>query len=77
MAKAKRVIKKYLIYDADRKAALRFVRKGVDQSGLSDTITIDTISANTAKIEDYNRDNKTDIGLKQAKYLNNSGSFVN
>ena len=55
----------------DRKAALRFLCKSIDQSGLPDKITIDKGGANTAGIEDYNRDNKTNIVLRQAKYLNN------
>ena len=55
----------------DRRAALRFLCIAIDQSGLPGTITIDKSGANTAGIEDYNRDNKTDIVLRQAKYLNN------
>ena len=61
----------------DRKAALRFLRKAIDQSGLPDKITIDKSGANTAAIEDYNDANETDIELRvaglgpQAKYLNN------
>ena len=55
----------------DRKAALRFLRKAIDQSGLPDKITIDKSGANTAAIEDYNGANETDIELRQAKYLNN------
>jgi putative transposase len=55
----------------DRTAALRFLCKAIDQSGLPGTITIDKSGANTAGIEDYNRDNKTDIVLRQAKYLHN------
>ena len=54
-----------------RKAALRFLRKVIDQSGLPDKITIDKSGANTAAIEDYNGANETDIELRQAKYLNN------
>ena len=56
----------------DRKAALRFLRKAIDHSGVPDKITIDKSGANTAGIEDYNRDHETDIGLRQAKYLNNT-----
>ena len=55
----------------DRTAALRFLCKAIDQSGLPGTITLDKSGANTAGIEDYNRDNKTDIEPRQAKYLNN------
>jgi putative transposase len=61
----------------DRKAALRFLRKSIDQSGLPDKITLDKSGANTAAIDEYNADHETDIELRvaglgpQAKYLNN------
>ena len=37
----------------DRKAALRFLRKAIDQSGIPDKITIDKSGANTAGIEGF------------------------
>ena len=61
----------------DRKAALRFLRTAIDQSGLPEKITIDKSGANTAAIDDYNTDHETGIELRvaglgpQAKYLNN------
>ena len=55
----------------DRKAALRFLRKAIDPSGLPEKITLDKSSANTAAIDDYNTDHETAIELRQAKYLNN------
>ena len=61
----------------NRKAALRFLSKAMDQSSVPDKITIDKSGANTAAIEDYNTDNETAIELRvaglgpQAKYLNN------
>ena len=55
----------------DSKAALRFLSKAIDQSGVPDNITIDKSCANTAAIEDYNTGNETAIELRQAKYLNN------
>ena len=61
----------------DRKAALRFLRKAIDPSGLPEKITLDKSGANTAAIDDYNTDPETDIELRvaglgpQAKYLNN------
>ena len=61
----------------DRKAALRFLRKAIDQCGMPQKITIDKSGANTGAIDDYNTDNKTGIELRvaglgpQAKYLNN------
>ena len=60
-----------------RKAALRFLHKAIDQSGLPEKITLDKSGANTAAIEDYNTDHETGIELRvaglgpQAKYLNN------
>ena len=61
----------------DRKAALRFLRKAIDQCGMPQKITLDKSGANTAAIDDYNTDPETDIELRvaglgpQAKYLNN------
>jgi putative transposase len=55
----------------DRRAALRFLCKSVDQCGMPQKITIDKSRANGAAIEDYNRDMQTSIELRQAKYLNN------
>ena len=47
----------------DRKAALRFLRKAIDQSGLPEKITIDKSGANTAAIDDYNTGHETGIEL--------------
>ena len=61
----------------DRNAALRFLRKAIDQSGLPEKITLDKSGDNTAAIDDYNTDHETGIELRvaglgpQAKYLNN------
>ena len=61
----------------DGKAALRFLRKAIDQCGMPQKITIDKSGANTAAIDDYNTDNKTGIELRvaglgpQVKYLSN------
>ena len=61
----------------DCKAALRFLRKAIDQCGMPQKITLDKSGANTAAIDDYNTDNKTGIELRvaglgpQVKYLNN------
>ena len=60
-----------------RKAALRFLRKAIDQPGLPEKITLDKNGAKTAAIDDYNTDHETGIELRvaalgpQAKYLNN------
>ena len=61
----------------DRKAALRFLGKAIDPSGLPEKITLDKSGANTAAIDDYNTDPETGIELRvaglgpQVKYLNN------
>jgi putative transposase len=55
----------------DRKAALRFLRKAINQHGVPETITIDKSGANTAAIESYNEENEADIEIRQNKYLNN------
>ena len=55
----------------DRKAALRFLRKAIGQSGTPEKITIDKSGANTAAIESYNKDREAGIEIRQGKYLNN------
>ena len=55
----------------DRRAAGRFLRQAIDQSGVPEKITIDKSGANTAAIEDYNVDHDLNIELRQVKYLNN------
>jgi transposase-like protein len=53
----------------DRKAALRFLRKADGHHGTPEKITIDKSGANTAAIESYNAEHKTDIEIRQVKYL--------
>jgi putative transposase len=55
----------------DRKAALRFLRKAIEQNGRPKKITIDKSGANTAAIESYNKDHEAGIEIRQVKYLNN------
>ncbi len=55
----------------DRRAAGRFLRQAIDQSGVPEKITIDKSGANTAAIEDYNSNTNSRIELRQVKYLNN------
>ena len=55
----------------DRKAALRFLRKAIEQNGTPEKITIDKSGANTAAIESYNKDREAGIEIRQVKYLNN------
>jgi len=55
----------------DRNAALRFLRKAIDQCGEPQKITIDKSGANTAAIESYNVEHEAGIELRQVKYLNN------
>ena len=55
----------------DRKAALRFLRKSIDQCGTPQKINIDKSGANTAAIEAYQAENGVDIELRRVKYLNN------
>ena len=52
-------------------AALRFLSKAIDQSGVPDKITIDKSGANTAAVESYNAEHDAGIELRQVKYLNN------
>ena len=55
----------------DRKAALRFLRKAIDQCGMPQKIAIDKSGANTAAVESYNTEHNAGIELRQVKYLNN------
>jgi transposase-like protein len=55
----------------DRKAALRFLRKAIGQHDMPEKITIDKSGANTAAIETYNAEHKTEIEIRRVKYLNN------
>src|SRR6185503_6624154 len=55
----------------DRAAAEAFLRKAIRHQQLPEKITIDQSGANTAAIKRYNRTHKTDIALRQCKYLNN------
>ena len=48
----------------NRKAALRFLRKAIDQGGTPQKINIDTSGANTAAIEQYNTDHELDVELR-------------
>ena len=55
----------------DRKAALRFLCKAIDQHGMPTKITIDGSDANAAAIEDYNEEHDAEVQIRQVKYLNN------
>ncbi len=55
----------------DRKAALIFFKKAIASSGTPTKINIDKSGANTAGIKDFNEKKKTNIEIRQCKYLNN------
>ena len=55
----------------DKKAALRFLKKAVQQHGLPDKITIDKSGANTAAIKALKEETCHEIEIRQIKYLNN------
>ena len=55
----------------DRDAAEVFLRKAIRTHGLPEKITIDQSGSNTAAIQHYNKLHKTDIVIRQSKYLNN------
>jgi len=54
-----------------KKAAKRFFVKAIENNGLPEKITIDKSGSNKVAIEEYNAENKTDIDIRQIKYLNN------
>jgi putative transposase len=55
----------------DHKAALRFLKKAIDHTGVPEKITIDKSGANKAAIESYNAKQATCIEIRQNKFLNN------
>jgi transposase-like protein len=55
--------------DAD--AALRFLRRAVDNNGLPEKVTIDCSGANAAGIAAFNLEAETTVEVRQRKYLNN------
>jgi len=55
----------------DCAAARRFLEQAIALHGEPEKITIDKSGANTAAIESYNADHRTDIELRRCKYLNN------
>jgi transposase-like protein len=55
----------------DKRAAKRFLKKAIRGSGIPQKINIDKSGANTAGIKAYNQDSKTNIEIRQCKYLNN------
>ena len=50
----------------DRKAALRFLCKAIDQHGTPEKITIDGSDANAAAIEDYNAKHDSEVQIRQS-----------
>lgn len=55
----------------DRRAARRFFARAVKNNGIPRVANIDKSGANKAGIEDFNRENGTDVTIRQCKYLNN------
>ena len=55
----------------DKKAAFRFFKKAIGKNGKPSLINIDKSGANTAAINQFNRDNNKRIKIRQCKYLNN------
>jgi putative transposase len=55
----------------DRDAAEAFLHKAIRTQLIPEKITIDQSGSNTAAIKRYNRTHKTNIAIRQCKYLNN------
>lgn len=55
----------------DKKAATRFFKKAITNNGVPEKINIDKSGSNTAGIKTVNKENKSDIEIRQNKYLNN------
>jgi transposase-like protein len=55
----------------DIKAASRFLKRSIKNSGVPEKINIDKSGSNKAAIQRYNEDFNTTIEIRQCKYLNN------
>jgi len=55
----------------DTKAALRFLKKAINENGKPSLVNIDQSGANKAGLKQLNREQKTRIKIRQCKYLNN------
>jgi len=55
----------------DKKAALRFLTKAINRNGKPGLINIDESGANATAIQDYNRDHRKRIKIRQCKHLDN------
>ena len=55
----------------DKKSAKRFLVKAIGNNGMPEKINIDKSGSNLSALKAYNCDNKTDIEIRQVKYLNN------
>jgi len=55
----------------DKKSAKRFFDKAIATNGVPVKINIDKSGSNCSAIEGYNKENNTNIEIRQVKYLNN------
>ena len=55
----------------DQKSANRFLIKAIRNNGLPEKINIDKSGANLSAIKAFNAEYRTDIEIRQVKYLNN------
>lgn len=55
----------------DKKAALRFFKKAIKHNGKPSLVNIDQSGANTAGLQQVNREHDIRITIRQCKYLNN------
>jgi len=55
----------------DKQAALRFLRKAINENGKPSLVNIDQSGANHAGLQQFNRDYKKRIKIRRCKYLNN------
>ena len=55
----------------DTKAALRFLKKAINQNRKPSLVNIDESGANKAGLKQWNRDYNTRIKIRKCKYLNN------
>lgn len=60
-----------LMAKRDHKAAMRILRRAIEQGGMPEKLTIAKSGVNAAAVKGYNAEVDADIGLRQVKYLNN------
>ena len=68
---AGRTINFLLTAKRDKKAAMRFFEKAMQENGIPEKVTMDKSGANKSAIDQIIKDREITVGVRQIKYLNN------